>query len=141
VDGGTQQLFVDGGLYRNGSLALTVWIRGALDAEYRSMGTGAGVLGVPSAGVLDLSGKARGSCFTCKVARFVGGRIYLKGSTGAHALWGPLLQTYLNEGGAGGWLGFPLTRVRDREDGGVKARFEHGRIDCPAGSGCRATAT
>jgi LGFP repeat len=47
-----------------------------------------------------------------------------------------VLSTYLDEGGAGGSLGFPTTRVRPRADGGERAAFEHGRIACPAGGAC-----
>jgi SpoIID/LytB domain protein len=136
VPGGVQQLFTEGGLYRNGRLGLTVWLRGQIDAEYRAVGAGAGVLGVPTSKVAGVAAK---SCAHCEVVRFARGRIYRKGPA-AHALWGPVLATYLDEGGALGWLGFPLTRVRSRPDGGVKAGFEHGWIRCPAGAPCTATA-
>ncbi|MEX0984176.1 MAG: SpoIID/LytB domain-containing protein [Actinomycetota bacterium] len=140
VPGGVQQLFTGGGLYRNGSKGFTVWIKGAIDDEYRAVGTGSGVLGVPTTKVRDLSRARAVSCTNCKVLDFVGGRIYWKGVTGAHALWGPVLRAYLDEGGAGGWLGFPLTRVLERADGGVRARFEHGAIRCATPKTCVAVA-
>lgn len=136
VPGGSQQLFVDSGLYRNDGLDLTVWLQGVIDEEYRSLEAGAGILGVPTAMVSDLSGLRAASCPSCKRAVFAGGRIYGSATTGAYGLWDPVLATYLANGGAGGWLGFPLTRVRDRPDGGVMARFEHGSIRCPAGAPC-----
>ena len=126
-----------GGLYRNGGLGLTVWLRGDIDDEYRVVGTGAGVLGVPTTQVADLSGRAR-VCSRCKVARFVGGRIYWKAAVGANALWGRVLRTYLDEGAVRSRLGFPLSRVIHRSGGGTRARFEHGSIRCPKGSSCQA---
>ena len=140
VPGGVEQLFARGGLYRNGSLGLTVWLKGALDVEYRAVGTGGGVLGVPTADIRDLSVTAD-TCKSCAVARFVTGRIYWKGATGAHAMWGPVLASYLDHGGAVGWLGFPLTRVRTRSDGSLVARFEAGKIGCTPQGACTAVAT
>jgi SpoIID/LytB domain protein len=142
VPGGSQQFFARGGLYRNGDAALTLWLRGVLDDEYRAVGSGGGVLGVPASAVRVL-GSARTTLSAagtldcvCKRVDFVGGRVYWKKRIGAHALWGPVLSTYLDEGGAGGSLGFPTTRVRPRSDGGERAAFEHGRIVCPAGGAC-----
>ena len=60
------------------------------------------------------------------------GRIYLKPGLGAHALWGSVLNAYLARGGAGGALGYPLTRVRV-VDGVARASFEHGSIACTGG--------
>lgn len=134
VPGGQEQLFAQGGLYRNGSKDLTVWIRGVIDDEYREVGTGGGVLGVPLAPVKTL-GRAL-DCTDCRRADFERGRIYWKKGVGAHALWGRVLDAYLAEGGAIGSLGFPATRVRDMAAGGKKARFEQGRIACPKGEGC-----
>jgi uncharacterized protein with LGFP repeats len=65
---------------------------------------------------------------------FAAGTIYYAPGTGAHALWGNVLDTYLSHGGAGGKLGMPLSRVRPRPGGGVRASFEHGSIACVAGS-------
>jgi SpoIID/LytB domain protein len=144
VPGGSEQLFENGGLYRNGSKDLTLWLRGVLDGEYRAVGSGSGVLGVPvstvhvlgatttttaalSAGVLDC---------VCKRVDFAEGRLYWKKGVGAHALWGPVLTTYLGVGGAAGELGFPITRVLPRTDGGERAKFELGRIVCPPGQDC-----
>ena len=140
VPGGAQQLFTESGLYRNGRLDLTVWIKGSIDEEYRELGAGAGILGVPVAKVGPLSGIRAASCASCQRAIFARGRIYRSAATGAHGLWGLILETYLANGGASGWLGFPLTRVRDRPDGGVRARFENGSIRCPAGAPCESVA-
>lgn len=139
VPGGQEQLFAKGGLYRNGSKNLTVWIKGFIDAEYRKVGTASGVLGVPVAQVKDMGRAA--TCADCQRADFEKGRIYWKSGVGAHALWGRVLKTYLAQGGAAGPLGFPTSRVRFSDSGTAKARFEHGRIACPSGEGCSVTVT
>jgi len=144
VPGGAEQRFQTGGLYRNGHLNLTVWLRGVMDDEYRAVGSGDGVLGVPVTNVLVLGSGSKGastlstgsmSC-ACKRIGFAGGRVYWKQGLGAHALWGPVLATYLGAGGAAGSLGFPTTRVLPRAGGGERAVFEHGRVVCPAGDPC-----
>ena len=144
VPGGAEQRFQTGGLYRNGHLNLTVWLRGVMDDEYRAVGSGDGVLGVPVTHVLVLGSGSKGastlstgsmSC-ACKRIGFAGGRVYWKQGLGAHALWGPVLATYLGAGGAAGSLGFPTTRVLPRAGGGERAVFEHGRVVCPAGDPC-----
>jgi SpoIID/LytB domain protein len=144
VPGGAEQHFRTGGLYRNGRLNMTVWLRGAVDDEYRAVGSGAGVLGVPVSHVLVLGTTSNGtsplssgsmSC-ACKRIDLAGGRVYWKRGIGAHALWGSVLTTYLGAGGAAGSLGFPTTRVLLRVGGGERAVFEHGRVVCPAGGPC-----
>jgi SpoIID/LytB domain protein len=141
VPGGSQQFFDQGGLYRNGNKDLTVWLRGEIDDEYRAVGSGDGVLGVPTSSVHVLgTGTTTAttgslSC-ACKRVDFKGGRLYWKRGIGAHALWGPVLAKYLAVGGAQSSLGFPTTRVRPRADGGTRASFEGGRIVCPAGDAC-----
>jgi uncharacterized protein with LGFP repeats len=64
---------------------------------------------------------------------FESGRIYASPTTGAHALWGNVLDAYLAHGGADGNLGMPLSRVLARKAGGVHATFQHGSIVCVAG--------
>lgn len=132
VEGGAQQLFANGGIYTNRAAGLTVWLRGAIDAEFRAVGAAAGVLGVPNGEPSALRGAQ--DCAGCTRTAFVGGRIYASRATGAHALWGNVLETYLDRGGAGGALGMPTSRVRSRAGGGVGATFEHGSIACVAGS-------
>jgi SpoIID/LytB domain protein len=139
VAGGAQQFFEDGGLYRNAGLDLTIWLRSALDSEYRKVGAAAGRLGVPVTDVRTLAQLRAVACEKCRRIDFVGGRIYWKAGLGAHALWDPVLGSYLDEGGASGPLGFPLTRAIRRPDGGWRARFEGGRIVCPQGQTCVVT--
>ena len=132
VNGGAQQFFAHGGMYRNGAADLTVWLQGAIDHEFRAVGAAAGRLGVPTS---TISGVSRAStCSACRRITFVGGRIYYGPSVGAHALWGNVLQTYLKHHGAQGPLGMPTSRVRPKDGGGVRATFQHGRIVCKSGS-------
>jgi SpoIID/LytB domain protein len=138
VPGGAQQFFEDGGLYRNGGRDVTVWLHGLIDAEYRRVDAAAGVLGLPLGGARAV-GRAEGACPGCRRVDFARGRIYLKGSLGANALWGDVLSTYLDNGGPGGALGYPRTSVRPRAAGGFKTRFEHGRIVCLPSAGCTVT--
>jgi len=133
VRGGAQQFFETGGLYVNEAADLTVWLRGPIDREFRAVGAAAGVLGVPAGKPTALRQRST-SCTGCKRVAFVGGRIYFSSTAGAHALWGNVLETYLDHGGAGGPLGMPRSRVAARDAGGVRARFEHGRIACAGGS-------
>src|SRR5206468_6910161 len=92
VPGGTQQYFREGGLYRNANKDLTVWLRGVVDEEYRAVGSGAGVLGVPVSKVVALGGASATSALTtgslactCKRIDFAHGRVYWKRGVGAHA--------------------------------------------------------
>jgi SpoIID/LytB domain protein len=139
VPGGAQQFFQDGGLYRNTDAAIVVWLRGSIDHEYRAVSAGRGVLGLP-AGPPSALGRARG-CDGCRRADFEHGRIYVEPSLGAHALWGPVLRTYVDEGGTGGRLGWPVTRVKRLADGDRRARFERGTITCGTGGSCRVELT
>jgi SpoIID/LytB domain protein len=132
VNGGAQQYFANGGLYRNNSQDLTVWLRGPIDAEFRAVHAAGGVLGVPTGTPERISTKST-TCQGCTRASFASGKIYYGPATGAHALWGNVLNAYLAHGGAGGALGMPVSRVLPRAAGGVHASFEHGSIVCVAG--------
>jgi len=132
VSGGAEQYFANGGLYRNSVQGLTVWLRGAIDREFRALDGAGGVLGVPVGTPERISTRAT-TCAGCTRVSFAAGRIYYGPATGAHALWGSVLETYLANGGAGGKLGMPLSRVRPRAGGGVHAWFEHGSIVCAGG--------
>ncbi len=133
VDGGSQQFFETGGIYANNGANFAVWLRGPIDREFRAVHAAAGVLGVPTSDPATLSRRAT-TCTGCKRVTFIGGRIYFSPASGAHALWGNVLATYLDHKGAAGPLGMPTSRVLDRAGGGVRARFEHGRIACAGGS-------
>lgn len=134
VPGGAQQFFTGGGLYRNERRAIVIWLRGALDGEYRAVGAARGQLGVPLSNPVGFGKALR--CTGCKRVDFEGGKIFFKPDVGAHALWGAVLGEYLDRGGPGGRLGFPETRVRRQADGDRWARFEHGTITCGDSGAC-----
>jgi SpoIID/LytB domain protein len=68
--------------------------------------------------------------------RFERATIFYRSGVGAHSLGGAVLAEYLDRGGPGGRLGFPITDVRTLSNGSRRARFERGVITCRA-SGCR----
>jgi SpoIID/LytB domain protein len=135
---GSRQLFEAGGIYRNSQVNLTVWLRGAIHAEYLGVGGAGGRLGLPESVVVRVAlTHSATSCPSCRRMVLERGRIYFKSGLGAHALWGPVLSAYLGRGGAQGALGYPTTRVH--VDAGVaRASFEHGTIACSNGS-CQVT--
>lgn len=134
LDHGSRQLFERGGIYRNGRVDLTVWLKGAIHAEYVGAGGARGRLGLPvSDAVQPMLTHATTTCSSCRRVTLEGGRIYFKPAVGAHALWGAVLKEYLGRGGAQGALGYPRTRVRV-VDGVSRASFEHGTITCSNGT-------
>ena len=137
LTGGSRQLFARGGIYRNASVDLTVWLQGPIHTEYLGVGGAKGRLGLPVSGpIRPAVARTADACSGCRRLVLQAGRIYLKPGLGAHALWGAVLNEYLARGGTQGALGYPLTRVR--VIGGVaRASFEHGSIACAA-DGCSA---
>jgi uncharacterized protein with LGFP repeats len=134
VSHGSRQLFQRGGIYRNGQVDLTVWLKGAIHNEYLGAGGVRGRLGLPvSDAVHPMLTYAAQTCSSCRRIVLEGGRIYFKAGLGAHALWGQVLSSYLGRGGAQGELGYPTTRVRT-VNGVTQASFEHGTIGCSNGS-------
>ena len=136
LTGGSSQNFQNGAIYANAQAGVNVWVKGAILDEYRVAGGAAGRLGLPVSDVIDLTatGKALSCPNGCERLDLSHGRIYSKGGVGTSALWGKVLQAYLDRGGASGALGFPTSRVHG--GGGVSsATFEHGTITCKA-SGC-----
>jgi SpoIID/LytB domain protein len=130
---GSRQLFQRGGIYRNSQVDLTVWLKGVIHSEYLGVGGAGGRLGLPvSDAVRPMLTYAVQTCSSCRRVVLEGGRIYFKPGLGAHALWGPVLSSYLGRGGAQGELGYPTTRVR-RVNGVSQASFEHGTIACANG--------
>ena len=138
LPGGARQRFQSGAIYHDGSLGVTVWLKGPLYAEYLASGGATGPLGMPIADPLNL-GKLRGvDCPDgCSRATFEHGRIYWSGGLGAFALWGNVLAFYLDHDGAAGSLGFPTSRVRPGQHGATSATFEHGSIRCSKSGACK----
>jgi SpoIID/LytB domain protein len=133
---GSRQRFEKGGIYDNAAASVTVWIRGTIYDEYRAVGEVMGVLGLPTEDVVALRSGTSGGCDGCQMAPFQGGRIYGNPDAGTHALWGPLLATYLDDGGPSGALGYPTSRVTTAANGSTSATFQDGAIACSAGGAC-----
>jgi SpoIID/LytB domain protein len=133
--GGSWQAFHDGDIYRNDHADVTVWLSGALNDEYAAQGGPRARLGLPTSKIQPAQA-AGCTPSTCGRVDLEHGAIYLGGSTGAHALWGPVLSTYLSQGGDAGSLGLPTTAVQEAVDGSSSATFEHGTITCDGGGAC-----
>ena len=131
VDGGSRQQFERGAIFRTASADVTVWLRGPVYREYRSIKGPNSPIGMPVSQIVDIhpEGGTR--------ALFERGRILGKRGLGTHALWGRVLDEYLDRGGTDGALGFPTSRIRADGAGGALADFQHGTIVCPDGQGCR----
>ena len=133
---GSSQNFQKGAIYSNTKANVNVWINGGILDEYRAAGGAGGRLGLPTSQVIELA--ARTKTLTCPDGcsriNLTRGRIYSKTGVGSSALWGTVLQAYLDRGGASGSLGFPTSRVQGGS-GTSSATFEHGTITCAA-SGC-----
>jgi hypothetical protein len=94
---------------------------GEIESKYQSLGGSGGSLGAPNAPEKSI-GKGR-------YRSYDGGNIYWSADTGAHAVWRPLLQCYLSQGGPLGTLGFPITDEFDGAKAGSRiSRFEGGAI-------------
>jgi SpoIID/LytB domain protein len=127
---GVYQRFRRGSISHNENARLTVWLRGPIDDEYRAVRGPSGKLGLPTSRVT-----SRG-CRRCGTVVFERGRIYWKDGVGAFALWGGVLDVYLNRRGPSGRLGFPTSRPTKDASGTWSATFQHGSIRCPAGGRC-----
>jgi SpoIID/LytB domain protein len=134
VEGENGQAQVSGNTLRS-ALGLRddrVWINsnrlvtGEIRAKYDALGCSPGL---PTSRQVSVAGGLRQA--------FERATIYHSEATGAHALDGPVLDRYRDEGGPAGALGFPSTDVRTLANGNLRARFEHGVITCrPDGSRC-----
>ncbi len=137
LPGGARQTFQSGAIYRNAGLDLAIWLKGPVYEEYLAAGGAPGALGLPVADPRNLGDAAAGCPDGCSRADFAHGRIYWKGGVGAFALWGNVLAAYNSQGGAGGALGFPTSRVQTQDGGSASATFEHGAITCASGGHCQ----
>lgn len=145
LPGGSRQTFQVGAIYANAGAGVTVWLKGPIYDEYLGVGGATGALGLPVSPVIGLgklAGSARGECdATCVRVDFAGGRIYLKSTTGAYALWGKVLASYLDHDGVVGKLGYPVSCVEEAGNGTMSATFEHGSIACKRNGTCRVSFT
>ncbi|MBA3308921.1 MAG: SpoIID/LytB domain-containing protein [Nocardioidaceae bacterium] len=119
VHTGSAQTF-DGGRVFWSSRSGARELRGSVLKAYRAWGGPDSSLGWPATGMMDAAGNGR-------KARFQHGKIYNSRASGAHVVYGPIMQRWSKAGAAGGWLGYPVSNVF-AIDGGLRARFQHGRI-------------
>jgi SpoIID/LytB domain protein len=133
VPGGSRQRFQTGAIFRNAG-DVTVWLKGPVYDEYTAVGGATGRLGLPTSKVVPVTGVA-GCASGCSRTTFQKGRIYWMSGNGADALWGRVLNAFLDRDGVEGSLGFPTSRVQVAVDGSTSATFEHGSIQCPPSGG------
>ncbi|MER6362789.1 DUF2599 domain-containing protein [Kitasatospora sp. NPDC001527] len=70
---------------------------------------------------------------------FEHGSIYWSPDTGAHAVWGLVLQEWGRHGWEGGYMGYPLTDELRNPDGiGVRQRFQNATVYWSPGTGAHA---
>lgn len=81
----------------------------AIDDRYTAFGGDASLLGVPVADVVDVPGGA--------ARDYSGGAIYYSADTGAHVMYGAILDRYRALGGPSSELGFPTNDESDTGDG------------------------
>ena len=129
VDGGSRQQFKKGAIFRTASADVTVWLRGPVYREYRSIEGPNGPIGMPVSQIVDINpgGGTR--------SLFERGRILGKRGLGTHALWGRVLAEYLDRGGDRRTARIPdepgPRRRRRRHAGPLRAR--HHRVPRRAG--------
>jgi uncharacterized protein with LGFP repeats len=96
-------------------------VRGAVRDEWRAVGAEWGVLGYPKSDEVQTGGRPGA------VNLFEGGSVYWSAGTGAHAMYGAILQAWGSQGYEAGRLGFPRTDEFDAPDG-RKQEFQGGNI-------------
>ena len=98
-------------------------VHGAVETHHQALGGVKGQLGYP---ITDLSpiDDRRG-----KSQWFDGGICWYTATTGAHSVWGPLLNTYVGLGHCKGRLGYPTSDLGEPStDGSRRQTFEHGTL-------------
>jgi hypothetical protein len=114
--------FQRGRIYRRSQV--TVEIHGAIFDKHEALGGVHGALGHVQTSVTTLSdGRGRSSIFEH------GGVIYFTSATGAHGVWGDLLEAYLDDGGPTGRMGYPTSDRGQVGDGrGRRVTTERGAV-------------
>lgn len=81
----------------------------AIDDRYTTFGGEGSLLGAPIGEAVDVKGGAQRD--------YAGGVIYYSKESGAHVMYGDILEKYKALGGPGGELGFPMNDESDSGDG------------------------
>ena len=119
-DGGCYQLFQGGRLYGSASTPVH-WVFGGIREKWDAWGLENGPLGYPVTD--EEGGLTRGGGYQ----QFQNGRIYWSSASGAHAVTGPIADTWVAAGAENGALGYPLDDGRAVGADRVQ-RFEGGTI-------------
>lgn len=119
VAGGSAQRFERGRIYWSDATGARD-LRGAILDTYRDWGATRSRLGFPVKGMMVAPGGGH------KVA-FERGHIFSARRTGAHVLYGRILDRWTTAGMVRSWLGYPTTDVFAIE-GGLRAKFQGGVI-------------
>jgi hypothetical protein len=118
---GVKDTFADGEAVEIQTPMGEIAVEGAIGDKYEMLGGQSGPLGMPRSPEQD--GPNGG-----KYQQFTGGDIYWSQLSGAHDVWGDVMQAWKEHGGAGGALGYPTTDEKDSADGGREAQFTGGAI-------------
>jgi L,D-peptidoglycan transpeptidase YkuD (ErfK/YbiS/YcfS/YnhG family) len=127
--GGCSQGFQGGAIYWSPSTGAWI-VRGGIGGRYSATGSTRSFLGYPLAN--EACGQAAGGCRQ----RFQGGTIHWSSATRAWIVKGAIGSSFAANGGAGGWLGYPVAN-----ENCVGAQcvqwFQRGLISYTRGAGTR----
>jgi hypothetical protein len=132
--GAKKSLFTKGGIYWSGQTG-AVAVMGYIYLKYEHFKESAHPIGLPKAGVVDISGG--------EMQEFQFGRMYYRqGAASAFEVHGAILQKYIEKGAHTAW-GFPVTDEMDAKKNGANAgkfsQFEAGTIYWSSGTGAHLT--
>jgi uncharacterized protein with LGFP repeats len=112
----------------------TFGISGAIDVAYQRLGGATGALGLPSAEAAAVGRLGSQQTFVSQ-SNGSGSISLLSGARSAFGVWGDIYETWQDNGGAAGSLGFPVTDVVTATDGDQTCTFQHGTISYDASTG------
>ncbi|MHB0867606.1 MAG: N-acetylmuramoyl-L-alanine amidase [Thermoleophilia bacterium] len=128
VTGGRESDFQNARIYYHAATGAHE-VYGGIYGKWMEYGGPTGGLGLPVTGEYDVAGGGR-------EGDFQNGRIYWSAGTGAHAVYGGIMQKYLEAGGVSGALGLP-TSDEYASGGGRRSDFVGGYIYWSAGTGAQ----
>lgn len=115
-----------GSTARTGTLPVVLSTSGEIGTRWTALGGAGGLLGAPTSNEFDVpSGRGQ---------HFARGDIYWSTATGAHEVYGAILDRYLRMGGAAGPLGLPVAG-EVRVPGGRASDFRYGSVYWSPGTG------
>ncbi len=120
VTGGTAQNYAHGAIYYSAATGAHE-VEGGINTEYLAV-NGPTVLGLPTSDQLVApDGAGRYNQFSKD------GAIYWRPATGAHAVMGPILDSYVGLSATASWLGYP-TKDQVAITGGTQQSFQSGTL-------------